>query len=123
MVEDDLDQARIFSLFLKARNLDVICFSDPFEALKNFQMNLDKYAIVLTDFKMKNMNGVEFAREIRKLRGKDIFIILMTAYSLEDILKEREIVNIINKIIVKPFSLRNLDRVIRYNLDLIAWEI
>lgn len=83
----------MYGLFLKSGNLDVICFSNPFAALKNFQMNFDMYAIVLTDFKMKNMNSIEFAREIRKLHGgKGIFIILMTAYSLEDILRKEKLV-------------------------------
>lgn len=104
-----MEQARIFNLFLKGINLDVVCFSNPSEALKNFQMNIDLYSIVLTDFKMDTMNGIEFAREVRKLLGKGIFMILMTAFSLDDIVKESEIVNIINKIILKPFSLRNLD--------------
>ncbi|MEG0109341.1 MAG: response regulator, partial [Lachnospiraceae bacterium] len=38
------------------------------------------YDIILVDWKMPDMNGIETTREIRKIVGPDVTIIIMTAY-------------------------------------------
>ncbi len=52
---------------------------------------------------MKGPSGTKFANEIRKIRGNGVVILLMTAYLMDTSLREREVVNVINKVIVKPF--------------------
>ena len=47
-----------------------------------------QYDFVLLDYKMPEMNGVEVARRIRELYKDGISIILLTAYSRDDIMQE-----------------------------------
>lgn len=61
-------------------------------------MDNDKYSLVLTDYKMEGMNGIEFAREIRQLKGSDIVIIMITAFSLQEIENKEEIPTLIDKV-------------------------
>lgn len=117
LVEDDEEHSWIFTAFLKKKGLNVTAFSNPLKALENFKANIDLYSIILTDFKMENMNGMEFAREIRKLRGNNIFIIMITGYSLRELVDEKEVAILIDRVIMKPFSLRNLDKILSYYLE------
>lgn len=52
---------------------------------------------------MKGISGTKFANEIWNVIGNGIVILLMTAYFMDTSLSDREIVNAINKVIVKPF--------------------
>jgi two-component system sensor histidine kinase/response regulator len=46
------------------------------------------YDLILLDWKMPDMDGIETAREIRKIVGPDVTIIIMTAYDWADIEKK-----------------------------------
>ena len=46
------------------------------------------YNLILIDWKMPGMDGVETAREIRKIVGNESAIIILTAYRWDDVLKE-----------------------------------
>jgi two-component system, cell cycle response regulator CpdR len=112
LVEDDEELTRIFVTLLKRKGLDVVSYLSPIQALENFKMNIDRYSLVLTDHKMEGMNGIEFAQEIRRLKGNDIVIIMITAFSLQDIENKEEIPTLIDKAITKPFSLKSLDAIL-----------
>jgi two-component SAPR family response regulator len=87
--------------------LDVISFSNPIKALENFHMNIDLYSIVLTDFKMYNLNGVDFALETSKLRGNSISIIMIEGYSIYDFISQKKVASLIDRFIHKTFPLMN----------------
>ena len=112
IVEDDLEQARVLRIYLENQGFEVTCFLNTSEALENFKLDVNYYAFILTDFKMNGMSGTMFAKEIRKVRGNSIVILLITAYFMDRSLREREVVNVINKVIVKPFSLEFLSKTI-----------
>lgn len=112
IVEDDLDQARMLRVYLEKSGFEVSCFLSSSEALENFKLDINYYSIVLADFRLDEMNGTNFAKEIRKMRGNGIIIILMTGYFNDPSLKETEIIDVINKVIVKPFSLEFLNKTI-----------
>ena len=112
ILENDVDQRRVIRKYLVHNGFEVACFVDSSEALENFYLDVNYYAIVLTDFRLKGMSGTKFAKEIRKVRGKGIVILLMTTYLTDTTLRESEVANVINKVIVKPFSLELLVRTI-----------
>ena len=99
LVEDDEELTRIFVTLLKRNGLDVTSYLNPLQALENFKMNIDKYSLVVTDYKMEGMNGIEFAREIRRLKETNVVIIMITAFSLQDIENKEEISTLIDKVI------------------------
>ncbi len=65
------------------------------------------YNIILLDWKMPGMDGVETARRIRKLVGNDVSIMVLTSYSFEDIEEESKDAGI-DYFLPKPFFVSNL---------------
>ncbi len=49
---------------------------------------MDPYNLILVDWKMPEMDGVETARRIREITGNDSAIIILTAYRWDDVLEE-----------------------------------
>ncbi|MDR4491853.1 MAG: response regulator [Candidatus Nitrosocosmicus sp.] len=108
LVENDYELSRIFSTYLQAMGLNVATFSNPGEALQHFSSNMESYSIVLTDFVMEGMGGFEFAKEIKRLSGNGVPIIMLTGYSINDFATEEEIANTVTRVIIKPVSLKSL---------------
>lgn len=48
----------------------------------------DDYQVILLDWKMPDMDGMQTAREIRKIVGEDVTILIISAYDWSDIEKE-----------------------------------
>lgn len=81
------------------------------KGLENFNKNINLYSVVLNDFKMEDMYGIEFARAVRRLKGDKIVIIMITAYSIQEI-GNREVTILINRVIMNPFLLKSLDAIL-----------
>lgn len=64
------------------------------------------YNIVLLDWKMPDMDGVETARRIRKKVGSDIPIMVLTSYSFDEIVDEAKEAGI-DYFMPKPFFVSN----------------
>ena len=66
------------------------CFSGK-EALKMLEVahaRRQAYNLILVDLKMPEQDGVEVTRQIRKLYNEESIIIILTAYSWDDIMEE-----------------------------------
>lgn len=72
------------------------------ELLKN-----EKFDIVISDFKMPKMSGADFLSAAKKLDGC-MYGILLTAYAEKSILQQMINDNLVNKVIEKPYKLRDL---------------
>src|SRR5512140_1179929 len=83
-VEDDPEIRDLLSHFLARRVKQLDIAENGQEGLNAF---LGKhYDIVVTDIKMPVMDGLEMAERIKETRGKDVPIIVITAYSDRDYL-------------------------------------
>jgi CheY-like chemotaxis protein len=82
-VDDEENELKFTKLFLEDidPNMKVFSVIDPLEALEI--LRVDNYDIVLSDYKMKYLTGLELAKEIRCFT--DIPIILYTGYGSEEI--------------------------------------
>lgn len=69
------------------------------------------FHIVLLDWKMPDMDGVETARRIRAKVGRDVPIMVLTSYSFEDIEEEAKGAGI-DLFMSKPFFVSNFRRAI-----------
>jgi len=85
------------------------------EALETFRANPDRFDLIITDFTMPNMTGMELAKELLKLRS-DIPIILCTGYS-EYINEAKAKASGIRVFLTKPVVLGDIARTIRKVLD------
>jgi DNA-binding NtrC family response regulator len=77
VVDDDVDMREMVHDMLKDRGHQVTTSGSGQEALK--LLGEEDYAVVLTDLRMKGMQGIELLTEIKKT-FPDISVILMTAF-------------------------------------------
>ena len=105
---------------MKSIGYTIVSFVNPVEALDYFNKNFADCSLVITDFGMPKMSGIDL---IKKIREKDQNytkkIILISATIKGNILKDYydELSNLkVNKILEKPTSLEILKNEIRRTL-------
>jgi len=77
-------------------------------ALEHFQVNEYAYVLVISDFKMPGLNGMEFLKKIKEL-NRFVRTILMTAFQIEDkVFREYTKKKIINASLQKPIGIHDL---------------
>jgi two-component system response regulator HydG len=106
LVVDDLRNIRLtLSGIFEDRGYNVVTAEDGYQAIEAIkEMHFD---VILMDIKMPGINGVDTYREVKKIDPKAV-VIMMTAYSLEDLVK-RAVSEGIYTCIYKPFE---IDKVI-----------
>jgi two-component SAPR family response regulator len=94
----------LFSEALNSAGLNAVGFDDPLSALVYLREHHSDIALVVTDWKMPKMSGLELAKKIEEI-DKEIRIVLISAYELEhDDLREIEK----DEYMKKPLSLSTL---------------
>ena len=109
IVDDDPDIIMLFHEALKSiSGITIFTFTDPILALEHFQVNEYAYVLVLSDFKMSGLNGMEFLKKIKELNSF-VRTILMTAFQIEDkVFREYTKKKIINAFLQKPIGIHDL---------------
>ncbi|MEG0779188.1 MAG: response regulator [Oscillospiraceae bacterium] len=79
----------------------VVSGAKAVEAVAEKWARQEFYDIILVDWKMPDMDGIETTREIRKIVGPDVTIIIMTAYDWAAIEVEAKLAGV-NLLIAKP---------------------
>ena len=97
VVDDEQDITTLFHDALRSINgINLFTFTDPTSALEHFQENKDAYVLVISDFDMPRLNGMDLLRKMKDMK-KYVRTILMTAYDIEDTIfhdyTKREIIN------------------------------
>jgi two-component SAPR family response regulator len=111
VVDDDFDNAILVKITLQTSGFkNVIAFTKPSLALENFRINYKDYCLVISDIRMPEMNGFEFARSVSRIKS-EIKVLLMTAFDYDDTLVNmNKKYNNISGIIQKPVSPAKLAR-------------
>ncbi len=94
---------------------EVVATTSSLEALKIFKGEPRRFHLVITDYTMPRMTGVDLAREMLKVRG-DIPIILCTGYN-DSVSPDRARRAGIREFLLKPQDRQELDRAIRRVLN------
>jgi DNA-binding NtrC family response regulator len=111
IVEDELDITNLFHDALRKTvyGASVVSFKDSVLALNHFKKNKRNYRLVIADWRMPNLNGLELLKKVKKL-NPNVRTILISAYEVENeplfqrFLKE----GIIDKFIQKPMTMNYL---------------
>lgn len=85
----------------------VLSGKEAIDLVRLRQARQQQFDLLLIDLKMPEMDGVETAREIRKIVGHETAIIIITAYKWDDILKEAESAGV-DSFIAKPLFADNV---------------
>ena len=109
IVDDDLEITILFREALKhIEGISLFTFTDPILALEHFQVNEYAYVLVISDFKMPGLNGLEFLRKVKEL-NRFVRTILMTAFEIGDkTFREYTKSKIINSFLQKPIRIHDL---------------
>ena len=88
LVEDDLELRLVVELFLSYAHFEVVMACDGIEGLE--VLSKTHFDLVITDFRMPRMNGIEFSKKAKELYP-ELPIIMSTAFipSLDLELKEK----------------------------------
>ena len=91
IVDDDPVACEHGQLVLQKAGISAETVSSGAEAIEHVklrQARRDPYNLILVDWQMPEMDGVETTRRIRELVGNDSAIIILTAYRWDDVLEE-----------------------------------
>ena len=85
----------------------VLSGREAIELVRLRQARQKPFDLLLIDLKMPEMDGIETAREIRKIVGHETAIIIITAYKWDDVLEKAESAGI-DSFIAKPLFADNV---------------
>ncbi len=85
----------------------VLSGSEAIEMVKLSHARQDSYNLIIVDWKMPEMDGVETTRNIRSIIGNDTAVIILTAYNWDDIYEEATGAGV-DSFISKPLFTENL---------------
>jgi two-component system sensor histidine kinase/response regulator len=108
LVVDDNDVARdILCSRLKASGATADAADSGDTALQILEKQ-DHYDLILTDYTMPKMNGLELAREIKSRNAEHVVILIIDSFHLNQSLKEMSSHGIIDGYLVKPVKYSEL---------------
>jgi DNA-binding NtrC family response regulator len=109
IVDDNPDIILLFNEALKGiSGITIFTFTDPILALEHFQASEYAYVLVISDYKMPGLNGMEFLKKIKE-SNRFVRTILMTAFQIEDkVFREYTKKKIINASLQKPIGIHDL---------------
>jgi len=83
VVDDDPEIAHVLKQGLLKNRFLVSAFTNPEEALKNFQSNSKDYCLMLSDIRMPGISGIKLARKVKEI-NPNVKVILMTSFEIRD---------------------------------------
>ncbi len=108
VVDDEEELANLFRTFLERSGFNSVSFTDPLSALDHYSQNRNKYSIVITDWRMPNLDGIQLAKKIREY-NTTVKILLMTAHVVEESTRKELLLDtLLVDVIEKPFRLKDL---------------
>jgi DNA-binding NtrC family response regulator len=111
IVDDEIDITKLFEYAISAsiHGVSVITFNDPVIALEHFADNKKNYALVISDLRMPNLNGLELLKKVKLLKPS-VRTILISAYEVDEdeVFQNYMKQGIINLFVKKPIGLPEL---------------
>jgi response regulator RpfG family c-di-GMP phosphodiesterase len=106
VVDDEQDLVCLFRDALsQVSGVQVFGFTEPMLALQHFEVNQSKYRIIISDYRMSAMNGIEFLSRIKEI-NPSVARVLMSAFEIEDRIFEQ--FNCVDKFLQKPIKISDL---------------
>ena len=113
IVEDEPDIRNLFhdALSKTVYGVLLLSFCDSFLALEHFRYNKGKYRLVIADWRMPKLNGLEFLNTVKQL-NPNVRSILISAYEVQNEPSFQRYIEegIIDRFIQKPTTLNYLCR-------------
>lgn len=116
IVDDELDITELIhdAVCGSIDGVSVVSFNDPVIALEHFTQNKERYALVISDFRMPNLTGLELLKKVKKFKS-NVRTILVSAYEVEynAVFQRYMQESIIDSFIEKPVTINQLCQRVR----------
>ena len=122
IVDDEPDILSIVRRVLEEYGFNVCCFTKPNIALEHYRISPNNHSLVISDFQMPSINGLEFLRKVREINSDTKVFLTTSNFEMSDLglllfpnsnLSTSPNNFIIDEFIQKPFSIEQLIVLIR----------
>ena len=111
IIDDEPDLAYLFKEALsQIDSVQVFAFTDPLLALEHFQANHQNYSVIISDYRMPTMTGMELLSKIKDVNPA-VTRIMMSAFEIQDELFQEY--NCVDKFLQKPILMTDLVNEVR----------
>src|SRR6187551_1897896 len=108
VVDYEEELAYLYRIYLERSGFNSVSFTDPLSALDHYSKYHDKYSVVIPDWKMPNLDGIQLAKKIREYNAT-VKILLITRYFADKFFWKEVMQEVdISEIFEKPFKLKEL---------------
>ena len=114
LVDDEPTVMEMATSILKRLGYKVTSRTDSVDALEVFHSNPDEFDLLITDYTMPKLTGVDFAREVRRIRP-DMPILLCTGFSEKITHESAKELGVV--LLMKPYGMRQISVEVRKILD------
>lgn len=81
IIDDDIDITDLFKDILEDDGYTVVAFTDSIAALNHIQDNPEEFGLVISDYRMPQMNGYELCTKLIEF-NPNLKVILISAFDL-----------------------------------------
>ena len=111
IIDDEVDLACLFKEALsQIDGVQVFAFTDPLLALEHFQTNHQNYRVVISDYRMPTMTGMELLSTVKDVNPA-VTRIMMSAFEIQDELFQE--FKCVDKFLQKPVLMTDLINEVR----------
>ena len=111
IIDDEPDLACLFKEALsQIDGAEVFAFTDPLLALEHFQTNHQNYMVIISDYRMPSMTGIELLSKIKDVNPA-VTRIMMSAFEIQDELFQE--FRCVDKFLQKPILMTDLINEVR----------
>src|SRR4029079_15329774 len=111
VIDDEVDLAYLFKEALnQIDGIQAFAFTDPSLALEHFKANHQNYIVVISDYRMPTMTGMELLTKIKDVNPA-VTRIMMSAFEIEDELFQEYMC--VDKFLQKPVLMTDLTDEVR----------
>ena len=110
IIDDEVDLVNLFQEALEKNGFKVCAFTDPIQAFNTLEKKIQEYGLILSDFRMPNLNGHELCTKLILL-NPELEVILMSAYDIMECDTSKF------TIVKKPILIAQLLQIVRDSLE------
>ena len=110
IIDDEVDLVNLFQEALENNGFKVCAFTDPIQAFNTLEKKIQEYGLILSDFRMPNLNGYELCTKL-VLLNPELEVILMSAYDIMEYDTSKF------TIVKKPILIAQLLQIVRDSLE------